>query len=131
LQRDLGINDMQYSWAASIFFVTYTIFEIPSNVFLKEVGARLWIFRIALTWGAVSTLMSAVVGFKSLLLARLALGMFEAGFFPGVLLYLTFWYSKRERGARMAIFYMAQVFAGIVGGLVAAPTRLPESWANG
>jgi MFS family permease len=107
--------------SASIFFITYTIFEIPSNVFLKSVGARLWIFRIALTWGTVSTLMSTVSGFKSLLLARLLLGMFEAGFFPGVLLYLTFWYSKSERGSRMAIFYMAQVFAGIVGGLVAAP----------
>ena len=56
LQRDLGLSDMQYSWSASIFFVTYTIFEIPSNVFLKSVGARLWIFRIALTVRAPSLL---------------------------------------------------------------------------
>ena len=81
-----------YSLGASIFFIGYVSFEVPSNLILERYGARLWIARIMITWGLVSSGMAFITGFYSFLTLRFLLGLAEAGFFPGMVLYLTFWF---------------------------------------
>jgi MFS family permease len=82
---------------------------VPSNLLMARLGAKTWISRIAVSWGLVSAAQLWVNGYESLLVMRLLLGLSEAGLFPGVLLYISWWYPKKERGKKIAIFYMAQV----------------------
>jgi MFS transporter, ACS family, tartrate transporter len=121
LKKDLDITELQYSWSASIFYATYMLFEVPSNIAMEQVGARKWMARIAVTWGTISVCMMFVRDFAGLMCIRLALGLAEAGFFPGAVLYLTYFYTPRERSAKIAILYVAQVFAGILGGVLSYP----------
>ena len=86
----LGIDDAVYAFGAGIFFIGYFVFEVPSNLILQRVGARRWIARIMITWGLVSGATAAVSGGHSFITMRLLLGMAEAGFFPGIILYLTY-----------------------------------------
>jgi MFS transporter, ACS family, tartrate transporter len=97
LNRALGLNDAQYGLAAGIFFVGYCLFEIPSNLILGRVGARRWIARIMISWGLISALMFLIRGPKSFYVMRLLLGVAEAGFFPGMVLYLSYWVPARGR----------------------------------
>ncbi len=94
MNQDLGFMPYLYGWGAGIFFIGYALFEVPSNVMLHRIGARIWIARIMLTWGLVSGCMALVSGPASFLTLRFLLGVAEAGFFPGVLLYFTYWFPK-------------------------------------
>ncbi len=114
----LDLSASAYGLGAGIFFVSYTLFEVPSNVILARVGARLWIARIMITWGLVSSGMMLVQGQTSFYVMRFLLGAAEAGFFPGVIFYLTQWFPARERARTIAAFMTASLTAGIVGGPV-------------
>src|SRR5215471_3912263 len=91
LQRELGLSHAAYGFGAGLFFLGYFLFEVPSNLILEKVGARLWIARIMIVWGLVSMATVFVTGVRSFYAARIVLGIAEAGFFPGMVLYLTYW----------------------------------------
>src|SRR6202051_4433203 len=95
MTRDLGLTAYIYGWGAGIFFLGYFIFEVPSNLLLEKVGARRWIARIMITWGLMAAAMAFVQGPTSFLVLRFLLGIAEAGFFPGVILYFTYWFPKQ------------------------------------
>ena len=97
MNKDLGLNDTVYALGAAIFFIPYAVLEIPSNLFLHRIGARRWLARIMVTWGIVATAMAFIVGPNSFYLVRFLLGVAEAGFFPGVVLYITLWFPEREK----------------------------------
>ncbi|HXD73196.1 MAG TPA: MFS transporter [Vicinamibacterales bacterium] len=114
----LGFSSVTYSLGAGIFFLGYTLLEIPSNVILARVGARLWIARIMITWGIVSAGMMFVRTPLSFYVLRFSLGAAEAGFFPGIIYCLTRWFPRRERARAIAGFMTAVVIAGVIGGPV-------------
>jgi ACS family tartrate transporter-like MFS transporter len=107
LQRDLGLTDAQFGQGAGLFFVGYCFFEVPSNLMLDRVGARRWIARILISWGIVSMAMVLVRDVWSFYAARVLLGLAEAGFFPGIILYLTYWIPEADRARTGAMFKMA------------------------
>ncbi|WP_457107966.1 MFS transporter [Methylobacterium sp. P5_C11] len=107
LNREFGFSATLYGWAAGIFFLGYVIFEVPSNVLLERAGARLWIARIMVTWGLVAGSMALITGPASFLALRFLLGVAEAGFFPGVILYFTYWFPKRYRARVVAALFLA------------------------
>ncbi|KQS61586.1 hypothetical protein ASG32_12760 [Methylobacterium sp. Leaf361] len=107
LNREFGFSATVYGWAAGIFFLGYVIFEVPSNVLLERAGARLWIARIMVTWGLVAGSMALITGPTSFLALRFLLGVAEAGFFPGVILYFTYWFPKRYRARVVAALFLA------------------------
>ena len=111
----LGLSALEYGRGAGIFFLGYFLFEVPSNLALARVGARFWIARIAVVWGLVSMAMVFAVGPSSFNLLRFLLGAAEAGFYPGIVLYFTYWFPARERARSLAQFSMASMAAGIVG----------------
>jgi ACS family tartrate transporter-like MFS transporter len=111
----LGLTALQYGRGAGIFFLGYFLFEVPSNLALARVGARFWLARIAVVWGVVSMAMVFAVGPSSFNLLRFLLGAAEAGFYPGIVLYFTYWFPARERARALAQFSMASMAAGIVG----------------
>jgi MFS family permease len=113
---DLGISAAAYGLGAGLFFVTYALLEIPSNLIMHRVGARLWITRIMITWGLLSIGMAFVRGETSFYAMRLLLGVAEAGLFPGVMLYLTYWFSREEQARATGYFLLGVCFANIVGG---------------
>ena len=118
LQRDLRLTQTEYGFGAGLFFLAYCIFEIPSNLLLERVGARRWIARILIGWGVVSMGTMFVTDAWSFMVARVLLGIAEAGFFPGIVLYLTYWIPSSERARTGALFMMAAPVAVIVGGPV-------------
>ena len=113
---ELKFSEQVYAFGASVFFIGYVLVEVPSNVILHRVGARLWIARIMLTWGLLSGAMAFVHTPLSFYVVRFMLGVAEAGFIPGVLLYLTYWYPARRRGRITALFLTAIPMASIFGG---------------
>jgi MFS family permease len=115
LQKDLGLNDAQFGYGAGLFFVGYFLFEVPSNLILERVGARRWIARILIGWGIVSMAMMFVWDLWSFYAARVLLGIAEAGFFPGIILYLTYWIPAADRARAGALFMMAAPVAIIIG----------------
>jgi ACS family tartrate transporter-like MFS transporter len=115
LQRDLGLSATAYGIGGGLFFLGYCLFEIPSNLILERVGARRWIARIMIGWGLVSMAMMFVAGTASFYAARVLLGIAEAGFFPGMVLYFTYWVPASERARTGALFMMAAPIAIIVG----------------
>ena len=115
LQRDLGLDSTQYGLGAGLFFLGYCLFEIPSNLLLERVGARRWIARIMIGWGLVSMGTMFITDVWSFMAARVLLGIAEAGFFPGMVLYLTYWIPAADRARTGALFMMAAPVAVIVG----------------
>jgi MFS transporter, ACS family, tartrate transporter len=119
LREALGVDpdvfNTVYGLGAGLFFIGYFIFEVPSNLILQRVGARLWIARIMVLWGVVSMSMMFMRGTTMFYVMRFLLGAAEAGFFPGVLLYLTYWFPARERAGTIALFALGGVLAGVVG----------------
>jgi ACS family tartrate transporter-like MFS transporter len=111
----LGFSAEMYSLGAGIFFIAYFIFEVPSNLILHRVGARFWIARIMITWGIISSAMMFVKGPTSFYVLRFLLGAAEAGFFPGMILYLTYWFPNEVRGRAVAQFMTATAIAGAIG----------------
>jgi MFS transporter, ACS family, tartrate transporter len=117
---DLGLSDAVFGLGAGIFFAGYFIFEVPSNVILEKVGARKWIARIMVTWGLASASMALVTGETSFYVVRFLLGVAEAGFFPGIILYLTYWYTAAERAKMVGLFMLAVALSGIIGAPVSS-----------
>ncbi len=111
MNKDLGLTPYIYGLGAGIFFIGYFIFEVPSNVILDKVGARVWIARIMVTWGLVSASAALATGPDSFLVIRFLLGVAEAGFFPGMILYFTYWYPARYRGRVISTLFLAQPIA--------------------
>lgn len=117
MQHELAITTATFGVAASIFFLVYVLFEIPSNMIMKKVGARVWLARIAISWGLVTVLTGFVQNVPQLYGARILLGIAEAGLFPGLLLYMTLWFRTRERGRAIAALALAQPVAMVLGSL--------------
>jgi MFS transporter, ACS family, tartrate transporter len=115
LQRDLGLSASEYGLGAGLFFLGYCLFEIPSNLILERVGARRWIARIMIVWGLVSMATMFISDVWSFMFARVLLGIAEAGFFPGMVLYLTYWIPAAERARTNALFMTAAPVSVIVG----------------
>jgi len=115
MNRDLGFSAAVYGFGSGIFFLSYTLLEVPSNLILARVGARRWIARIMITWGLVSMAMMFVTSPLSFYVLRSILGAAEAGFFPGIILYLTHWFPARERARAVALFMTATALAGVIG----------------
>jgi MFS family permease len=115
-QADTGISDAAYALGAGIFFVSYAVLEVPSNLVMHKVGARIWMCRIMVTWGLISAAMMLAHGTTSFYVLRLLLGAAEAGFFPGVILYLTYWIPAYSRARVTGLFYFGAPIAFIIGG---------------
>src|SRR5260370_36780622 len=116
MNQQLGLSASQFGLAAGIFFVGYSLFEIPSNLLLYRFGARRWLARIMISWGIVSTAMVFVVGPNSLYALRLLLGIAEAGFFPGVTFFLAAWFPVQFRTRMLAWFLIGIPVSSLVGG---------------
>jgi len=115
MNAELNFSPTVFSWGAGIFFIGYFLFEVPSNVILHRVGARRWIARIMVTWGFISALMALVGGVTSFTILRFLLGLAEAGFFPGIILYLTYWYPAEYRARILALFAIAVPVSTVIG----------------
>lgn len=115
MNADLGVGPEAFGFVAGIFFLGYCLFEVPSNIALARFGARIWIARIMITWGLVSMAMAFVSGPASLALARFLLGVAEAGFFPGIIYYLTRWVPAGERAATVSAFMAAVPVSALIG----------------
>ncbi len=120
MNGDLGLTKAAFGFAGSLFFFSYFLFEVPSNLALQKFGARKWIARIMITWGLVSAGTAFVQGQNSLFLMRFLLGAAEAGFFPGVVLYLTYWFPAAYRARIVAIFMVAIPMASFIGSPLSA-----------
>jgi ACS family phthalate transporter-like MFS transporter len=116
---DLGLSEAVYGIAAALFYVTYVLFEVPSNLYMQRVGVRATLVRIMLIWGAVTMAMSLITTPNQLYIARLVLGAAEAGFFPGVILYLSFWFPSAYRARITSLFIMGIPISGMIGGPLA------------
>jgi ACS family tartrate transporter-like MFS transporter len=116
LQRDLHFSNTVYGTGAGIFFLGSALFDLPSNLILMRVGPRAWIARIMISWGVVSTCMMFMHSKESFYILRFLLGVSEAGFFPGMIIYLTYWFPTHERARAVARFMTATSLAGVVGG---------------
>jgi hypothetical protein len=119
MQGDLSLSDAAYGLGASIFFVGYFIFEVPSNIIMHRVGAKRWIARIMITWGLASTAMMFVESETSFYILRFLVGAAEAGFLPGVILYFTYWFPARRRARINAWFMTSIAISGVIGGPLA------------
>jgi ACS family tartrate transporter-like MFS transporter len=115
LQHDLGLSATGYGIAAGLFFLGYCLFEVPSNLILERVGARRWIARIMITWGLVAMATTFVGSASAFMAARVLLGVAEAGFFPGIVLFFTYWFPASERARTGALFMTASPVAVIIG----------------
>ena len=122
MSKDLGIDIATYGTVAAIFFVAYVLLEVPSNIIMSRVGARLWLSRIAITWGLIAMATGFVNSATHLYIARIALGISEAGLFPGLVLYLTYWFRTQDRARALAAMVLAQpvalILGSITGGLI-------------
>jgi MFS transporter, ACS family, tartrate transporter len=121
MNRDIGLDTVAYAWGAGIFFLSYFAFEIPSNLILERVGARVWIARIMITWGLISGAMALVSGPVSFMIVRFLLGAAEAGFVPGLVLYITWWFPPAYRARATALFFFSAPLGNAVSGLLSVP----------
>ncbi|MCC8395533.1 MFS transporter [Paraburkholderia sp. MMS20-SJTR3] len=126
LSADLGIGAAAYGLGAGLFFISYAVFEVPSNILLQRFGAKLWLTRIMLTWGLAAAGMAFVRGETSFYAMRLLLGAAEAGFFPGVIYYFTQWLPGNERGKAMAIFLSGSALASVLSGPISGGLMMIE-----
>ncbi len=120
MKRDLHLSDTVYGLGAGLFFLGSSMFDLPSNLLLTRFGPRHWIARIMISWGVVATAMMFIRGAHSFEIMRFLLGVTEAGFFPGMILYLTYWFPSRERARAVAKFMTATSIAGVVGAPIAS-----------
>ncbi len=118
MKHDLGFSDAMYGLGAAVFYIGYVLCEVPSNLLLARFGARRTFTRIMLLWGAASVCMMFVSQPSHFYLLRFMLGVFEAGFFPGIVLYLTYWYPAQRRAVILSIFFAGVAVAGVLGGLI-------------
>jgi sugar phosphate permease len=114
-QVSTGVSDSAFALGAGIFFVGYALFEVPSNIIMHHVGARIWLARIMITWGIVAAAFAWATTETSFLVLRVLLGIAEAGFFPGIIYFFTFWFSVRRRSSMMGLFYFGAPLSFIFG----------------
>lgn len=115
MNADLSLSAEAFGLLSGIFFIGYFLFEVPSNMMMHKVGARIWIARIMITWGIITIATAFVQSSTHLYVARFLLGVSEAGFFPGMILYFTYWFRNKERGRASAILLMALPIGTIFG----------------
>ena len=120
MNKQLGLSPAAFGFGAAIFFIGYFLFELPSNLILHKIGARIWIARVMITWGLVSAGMALVKGPTSFYVLRFLLGLAVAGFFPGVILYLGYWFPARKRAAMIAVFMAAIPLSTALGSPISA-----------
>jgi len=120
MSHDLGLSAAQFGFAAGVFFIGYVLLEIPSNLALHKYGARRWLARIMVSWGIVALLFTWVSNVQGLYVLRFLLGVAEAGFFPGAILFLSMWVPARHRSHILALFYLAQPLTIVIGAPLAA-----------
>lgn len=132
---DLKFSETVYGLGAGVFFIGYFLFEVPSNLVMQRVGAKIWIARIMITWGVISAGFSLVSTPTQYYVLRFLLGAAEAGFYPGVIFYLMSWYPAHRRSQIIALFMVAIPVAGIIGGRSPAgscrPSTAPMAWPAG
>ncbi|WP_346830797.1 MFS transporter [Pseudomonas abietaniphila] len=128
MNHDLGLTPAIFGFASSLFFVSYFLIEVPSNLALQKFGARIWIARIMVTWGIISAGTAFVQGANSLYVMRFLLGAAEAGFFPGVLLYMTYWLPSAYRARMVAIFMVAIPGANFLGSPLSGFLLTLDGW---
>src|SRR6478609_3710428 len=128
MRQDLNISATAYGFGAGIFYVSYFLFEVPSNLLLERFGARRWIARIMITWGVLAGAMVLVTGPRSLYLVRFLLGAAEAGFFPGVILYLTYWFPVEYRARIVGLFTVAIPVSSLLGSPISAALLGTDGW---
>jgi MFS transporter, ACS family, tartrate transporter len=116
LNQALKFDPAVFGFGAGIFFIGYFVFEVPSNLIMERIGARVWMARILVTWGIISSAMMFLNGRLMFYVLRFLLGVAEAGFFPGMILYLTYWFPQEARGRAVARFMTATAIAGVIGG---------------
>jgi len=126
--RDLRLSATVFGLGGGVFFLSYFLFEVPSNLLLARVGARLWIARIMITWGVLAAAMALVSGPRSLYAMRFLLGAAEAGFFPGVMLYLTYWFPRTYRARIISLFTVAIPISGFLGSPISVALLAAEGW---
>src|SRR5271157_4364097 len=130
MQQDLRMSDSVYGLGAGIFFIGYFFFEVPGNMILQRIGARFWIGPIMIVWGVVSACTMLVTSATGFYAVRFLLGIVESGFFPGVILYLTFWFTSKHRARMVAAFMSAIPVSGIIAGPISGwiLTRMNGVW---
>ena len=116
MSADIGLSDAVFGLGAGIFFIGYAACEIPSNLLLQRFGARFWIARILIVWGIISACFMFVTTPTQFLTLRFLLGIAEAGFYPGIVLYLTYWFPTKLRSQVCALFFIGIPIAGFIGG---------------
>jgi MFS family permease len=126
--KDLHLSPTVFGLGGGLFFVSYFVFEVPSNLLLEKYGARRWIARIMITWGVLAAGMALVAGPRSLYLLRLLLGAAEAGFFPGVILYLTYWFPAEYRARIIGVFMVAIPVSSFIGSPISAALLETDGW---
>ncbi|ORX66220.1 MFS general substrate transporter [Linderina pennispora] len=127
----IGLHGGQFNWIVSAFFFTYIFCEIPSNIMLKRVGAKIWLPFIAIAWSVLCACMAAGKSYASLIVIRILMGIFEAGLVPGFIFFTSFWYTRRQLGPRISLFFSAGTFAGIWTGPLAAALQKIDTGLHG
>lgn len=130
MNADLGIDPAFFGFISGIFFISYVIFEVPSNQFLVRTGARIWLFRIMISWGIITVLIAFVQTPVQLAILRFFLGAAEAGFTPGIMLYLTFWFRKNRISQALSVFFVAIPLAMVIASPVSAFILSHAAWAG-
>src|SRR5450631_177647 len=130
MNRDLGISESLYGFAAGVFFLGYCLFEVPANILLTRIGARRWIAALLIVWGAISVLTAFVPNRSIYVVARFLLGVSEAGFYPGVLFYLTLWLPRSIRARVMALFMLAVPVVSCIGSPISSHILLMDQVAG-
>jgi MFS family permease len=128
MNEDLAMNAKMFGFASGIFFLGYVLLEVPSNIALHKFGGRRWLARIMLSWGIISTAIAFVPNAETLIVLRFLLGVAEAGFFPGIILYLTFWFPERQRSRAVSLFMVAVPVSTAIG---ATLSSLIIEWGHG
>jgi sugar phosphate permease len=131
MQQELAMSETVYGIGAGIFFIGYFLFEVPANMALQRLGARLWLGTLMVLWGIVSSCTIFVTGAASFYAIRLLLGVVESGFFPGVILYLTFWYTRKHRARMVALFMSAIPLSGVIAGPISGGILAVMTGAGG
>src|SRR6266702_7739645 len=128
MNQDIGLSSAAFGLGGGLFYITYVLCEVPSNLAMEKVGARLWIARIMISWGIVAACMALVVGPNSFYLVRMLLGAAEAGFFPGVILYLTYWFPAEYRARVVGWFTVAIPVSSFLGSPISAALLGANGW---
>src|SRR5258706_9890581 len=128
MNKDIGLSPAVFGLGAGIFFLGYFLFEVPSNLILHRIGARIWIARVMITWGIASGAMAFAQGPVSFYVLRFLLGVAEAGFFPGIILYLSYWFPARRRASATSVFMAAAPLFIVLGSPISGALLELHGW---